>query len=229
MTSENILVVEDEKDILDLVDFNLAQAGYEVLRAGDGLDGLRLAREHLPKLIILDLMLPNVEGQEVLRRLRRDERTSRIPVLVLTALSSPTDRIVGFEIGADDYLTKPFSPRELVLRVKAILRRMRGPAEAETVLKLGGLTIDPERYLVEAGGEPLELTTTEFKLLTHLASRAGRVQTRQQLLEQVWGYEYEGYSRTVDTHIRRLRKKLGELGDNIETIRGLGYRFREQK
>lgn len=226
---ETILVVEDEKDILDLVEFNLSQAGFAVLRAGDGLEGLRLAREKLPDLVVLDLMLPSLEGQEVLRRLRRDDKTQGIPVIILTALSGSTDRIVGFEIGADDYLPKPFSPRELVLRVKAILRRVQGPDKPAALVKAGDITIDTERHQAEADGRPLDLTTTEFNLLLHLASRAGRVQTRQRLLEDVWGYAYEGYSRTVDTHIRRLRKKLGDSGERIETVRGLGYRFREEQ
>ena len=227
MNSPTILVVEDELDILELVDFNLSQAGFEVIRAANGLDGLRLATEQKPDLLVLDLMLPGLEGQEVCRRLKQNDKTRRIPVLMLTALASETDRIVGFELGADDYLTKPFSPRELVLRVKAILRRSKGEDAPASHLKLKELAIDLDRYEVTIEGTPIQLTATEFKLLQHLASHAGRVQTRQQLLEQVWGYEYDGYARTVDTHVRRLRKKLGAISDNIETVRGIGYRYRE--
>lgn len=227
MSSPAILVVEDEIDILELVDFNLRTAGFDVLRASDGLEGLRMAREYNPDLVVLDLMLPELEGQEVCRRLKQNEKTRLIPVLMLTALASETDRIVGFELGADDYLTKPFSPRELVLRVKAILRRSKGDDAPVAHLKIKDLAIDLDRYEVTIQGEPVQLTATEFKLLQHLASHAGRVQTRQQLLEQVWGYEYDGYARTVDTHVRRLRKKLGDISDNIETVRGIGYRYRE--
>ncbi len=227
MNSPTILVVEDEQDILELVDFNLSQAGFDVVRAANGLDGLRLATEQKPDLLVLDLMLPGLEGQEVCRRLKQNDKTRHIPVLMLTALASETDRIVGFELGADDYLTKPFSPRELVLRVKAILRRSKGEDAPASHLKLKELAIDLDRYEVTIQGTPLQLTATEFKLLQHLASHAGRVQTRQQLLEQVWGYEYDGYARTVDTHVRRLRKKLGAISDNIETVRGIGYRYRE--
>lgn len=228
MAQATILVVEDEKDILDVVDFNLHQAGFKVFRAQDGGEGLGLAQRERPDLVVLDLMLPGMDGKEVCRRLKQGQETRHIPVLMLTALSSETDRIIGFEIGADDYLTKPFSPRELVLRVQAILRRYQDQEEAAAPLKLGDLLIDPERHLARAGGRELDLTATEFKLLHHLASRAGRVQTRQMLLERVWGYAYEGYARTVDTHVRRLRKKLGESSSRIETVRGMGYRFRDE-
>ncbi len=228
MAQATILVVEDEIDILEVVDFNLQQAGFKVLKATDGGEGHALARREHPDLVVLDLMLPGMDGKEVCRRLKQGEDTRHIPVLMLTALSSETDRIIGFEIGADDYLTKPFSPRELVLRVQAILRRFQEQEDAAAPLKLDDLVIDPERHSVKAGGRDLDLTATEFKLLYHLASRAGRVQTRQMLLERVWGYAYEGYARTVDTHVRRLRKKLGDLSDRIETVRGMGYRFRDE-
>lgn len=227
MGRQSILVVEDERDILDLVDFNLRQAGYKVLKASDGTEGLRLAQSESPDLVVLDLMLPGVEGKEICRRLRRDQATRHMPILMLTALASETDRIIGFELGADDYLTKPFSVRELVLRVNAILRRAGDEEDGPGPLVLGDLQIDPVRHRVEVGGEELELTATEFRLLRHLASRAGKVQTREVLLEKVWGYAYEGYARTVDTHVRRLRKKLGPLADCIETVRGIGYRYRE--
>lgn len=228
MAQPTVLVVEDEKDILEVVQFNLQRAGFRVLGANDGLEGLRLAQSERPDLVVLDLMLPGLDGKEVCRRLKQGEDTRQIPVLMLTALSSETDRVIGFEIGADDYLTKPFSPRELVLRVQAIMRRSRDHDQVAAPLQVAGLTIDPQRHLAKAGGQELELTATEFKLLHHLASRAGRVQTRQMLLERVWGYTYEGYARTVDTHVRRLRKKLGPLSDRIETVRGVGYRFRDE-
>jgi len=228
MAKATVLVVEDEKDIIDVVDFNLQQAGYRVLKATDGAEGLRLARDQSPDLLVLDLMLPVMDGKEVCRRLKQGEDTREIPVLMLTALASETDRIIGFEIGADDYLTKPFSPRELVLRVQAILRRSQEPASDAAPLNLPGLTIDPARHVALADQEELDLTATEFKLLHYLAAHAGKVQTREVLLARVWGYAYEGYARTVDTHVRRLRKKLGTLAERIETVRGIGYRFREE-
>lgn len=227
MNSSTILVVEDEQDIMELVEFNLRQAGFNVQKAYNGLDGLRLAKEKLPNLVVLDLMLPGLEGQEVCRRLKHNDATRHIPVLMLTALASETDRIVGFELGADDYLAKPFSPRELVLRVRAILRRQGGPDDQAAPLHKKDLMIFPDRFEVRINDEAVILTATEFKLLHHLAANAGRVQTRQQLLEHVWGYEYDGYARTVDTHVRRLRKKIGPLSDEIETIRGVGYRYKE--
>jgi len=227
MNASTILVVEDEQDIIDLVEFNLRQAGFNVIKAANGLDGLRLAKERKPALVVLDLMLPGLEGQEVCRRLKQGDDTRRIPVLMLTALASETDRIVGFELGADDYLAKPFSPRELVLRVRAILRRQAGPEEQSAPLRKDALVIHPDRFEVRINDEMVALTATEFKLLHHLVANAGRVQTRQQLLEHVWGYEYDGYARTVDTHVRRLRKKIGPLSDDIETIRGIGYRYKE--
>ena len=224
-----VLVVEDEQDILDLVDYNLAQAGFNVVTAANGTDALDLVKKQRPDLVVLDLMLPGMDGKEVCRRIRQDETLGDTPVVMLTARADEVDRIVGFELGADDYLTKPFSPRELVLRVKAIMKRSQGTPVTPSKLKFPGLVIDPDRHLVEVDDEEVILTATEFKLLAHLAGRSGRVQTREMLLDEVWGYPYEGYARTVDTHIRRLRKKLGRLKDCIETIRGVGYRFREDK
>lgn len=228
MLKATILVVEDESDILELVRYNLQQAGYRVIVAHDGLQALDLLREQKPDLVVLDILLPNLDGREVCRRIRQNPQTHHIPVLILSALSEETDRVVGFEIGADDYLTKPFSPRELVLRVKAILRRGSQESQDRELLRVGDLTIDPERHVVEAGEQLIELTATEFRLLHHLAANAGRVQTRQMLLERVWGYTFDGYARTVDTHIRRLRKKLADHGDLIETVRGVGYRFSDE-
>jgi two-component system phosphate regulon response regulator PhoB len=222
-----ILVVEDEQDILDLVGYHLEQAGNKVLKATDGAEGLRLCRDELPDLVVLDLLLPNMEGKEVCRRIRRGAETNRIPVLILTAKAEEVDRIVGFEIGADDYMTKPFSPRELVLRVESILNRTLKKKPASNLIRFPGIFIDPDQPRVEIDNEEVSLTATEFKLLYYLASHAGRVQTREILLDQVWGYSFEGYARTVDTHVRRLRTKLGPLKSCIETVRGIGYRFRE--
>ncbi|MGD9123936.1 MAG: winged helix-turn-helix domain-containing protein, partial [Desulfarculaceae bacterium] len=222
-------VVEDERDILEVVEFNLIQAGFRVIKTGDGMEALRLALSERPDLVVLDLMLPGLDGKEVCRRLRQQESTRALPVLMLTALANETDRVIGFEIGADDYLTKPFSPRELVLRVQAILRRTSEPEAFSTPLRVDNMVIDPERPSVHVDDKEIQLTATEFRLLHHLASHAGKVQTREVLLERVWGYAYQGYARTVDTHVRRLRKKLGLMSDHIETIRGIGYRFRESE
>ena len=227
MAKQTILVVEDEVDILDLVEFNLRQAGFEVLRALDGAAGLQLALNERPDLIVLDLMLPKMDGKEVCKRIRQDDETRNIPVLMLTAKTSEIDRIIGFEIGADDYVNKPFSPRELVLRVQAILKRALDTEPSTAVLRFNGLLIDPEKHRVEVDGAEVSLTATEFSLLSFLASNAGRVLGREVLLDRVWGYAYEGYARTVDTHIRRLRQKLGSARDRIETLRGLGYRFKD--
>lgn len=227
MARKTILVVEDERDIADIIRFNLEQEGFQVLTAHDGLEAVRLVKSERPDLVVLDLMLPRMDGKEVCRLIRADERLNAIPVMMLTARAEEIDRIIGFEIGADDYLTKPFSPRELILRIKAILRRSGEPKAEATPLKLSGLIIDPDRHQVEIGDQSIELTATEFRLLHHLAANAGRVQSRDVLLDRVWGYDFDGYARTVDTHIRRLRKKMGPAGDLIETIRGIGYRFRD--
>jgi two-component system phosphate regulon response regulator PhoB len=228
MGQMTILVVEDERDILDVVSYNLQQAGYRVLRAEDGLEGLRVAERERPDLIILDLMLPKMDGKEVCRRIRQGEATRSIPIMMLTAKADEVDRVIGFEIGADDYLTKPFSPRELVLRAQAILRRTQEPPAPGGILRFAGLTIDPEKHRAAVDGREVDLTATEFRLLHHLAANAGKVQSREGLLDRVWGYSYEGYARTVDTHVRRLRQKLGSSRDRIETVRGLGYRFQEE-
>jgi two-component system phosphate regulon response regulator PhoB len=224
-----ILIIEDEKDIVDLVTYHLKQSGYSAIIALDGPSGLESARKERPSLIILDLMLPEMDGKDVCRALKADTNTQSIPILMLTAKAEEMDRVIGFELGADDYVTKPFSPRELVLRVKAILRRRELPKEGEKKIQMGDLLIDVDRHQVFIKKNSIPLTSTEFKLLLELTSKRGRVQTREQLLDKVWGYTYEGYARTVDTHIRRLREKMGLLGDFIETIRGVGYRFREEK
>jgi len=220
-----VLIVEDERDILELVEYHLRQAGIPVISALDGSSGLEKARRKLPALVILDLMLPGMDGKDVCRSLKSNPLTRWIPVLILTARTGEIDRIIGFELGADDYVTKPFSPRELVLRVKAILRRMEMDREGEKIIQMGDLLIDVEEHHVSVKKIPIQLTSTEFKLLVELASKRGRVQTRTSLLDRVWGYTFEGYDRTVDTHIRHLREKLGDLGNYIETLRGVGYRF----
>lgn len=225
-----ILIIEDEKDIAELVEYNLRQEKLVTEVQSSGARGLSRAHKTLPDLIILDLMLPDMGGLEICRALKSDPKTKHIPVMMLTAKGEEVDRIVGFEVGADDYLTKPFSPRELVLRVKAILRRLKdkqwdGKAQA---VSFGILSMDPEKFEVKVGKPSVRLTAIEFKLLQHLISNKGRVATRDRLLDQVWGYDAALTTRTVDTHIKRLREKLGKAGDYIETIRGIGYRFREK-
>ncbi len=202
---------------------------FSVIKAFDGPSGLELAKKDRPVLIILDLMLPGMDGKDVCRALKSNPLTRSIPILMLTAKAEEVDRVIGFELGADDYVTKPFSPRELVLRIKAILRRKETPEEGEKSIRLGDLFIDIDRHQVSIKKNRIQLTSTEFKLLVELASHRGRVQTRERLLDKVWGYTYEGYARTVDTHVRRLREKIEPLGDYIETIRGVGYCFREEE
>ncbi len=225
----HILVVEDEVDLADLVALNLREAGHDVSIAYNGANALAEVSRRRPDLILLDVMLPDISGFEVCRRLRRSSETSRIPVIMLTAKAEEVDRIVGFEVGADDYVIKPFSPRELTLRVDAILRRV-GPEATQDgpqVLSIGDLRIDVPAHLVEIDGEEITLTALEFRLLLDLASRAGRVQRRDDLLERVWGYAPGVETRTVDTHIKRLREKLGKGSDYLETVRGVGYRIQK--
>ncbi|MDI6761601.1 MAG: response regulator transcription factor [Thermodesulfobacteriota bacterium] len=224
-----MLVIEDEKDIADLIEYHLKQSGFNVIKALDGPLGLEQARKVQPGLIILDLMLPRMDGKDVCRAIKSNPLTQSIPILMLTAKAEEMDRVIGFELGADDYVTKPFSPRELVLRVKAILRRKQTPQEEQKIIQIGDLLIDAERHQVSLQNSTVHLTSTEFKLLFELASRRGRIQTRENLLNKVWGYTYEGYARTVDTHIRRLREKLGPFGEWIETVRNVGYRFRDEE
>ncbi|MBI2082490.1 MAG: response regulator transcription factor [Deltaproteobacteria bacterium] len=225
-----ILVIEDEKDIAELIEYNLRQEKFFVEFCLSGNQGLSKARHTLPDLIILDLMLPDVGGLEVCKTLKGDPKTAKIPVLILTAKAEEVDRIVGFEVGADDYLAKPFSPRELVLRVKAILRRIKEKEEISktALLTFGLLRLDPSKFQTKVGEKEVRLTAIEFKLLQYLLSSKGRVATRDMLLDQVWGYEAALTTRTVDTHVKRLREKLGKAGDYIETIRGIGYRFKEK-
>ena len=221
-----VLVVDDEPDALELIDYNLRGGGYQVFTAANGTRAMELAQRHLPDLIILDLMLPEIDGIEVCKILRRNTETQDIPIIMLTAKADEIDRVIGLEVGADDYVTKPFSPRELTLRVKNILRRGKANADGkQPVIEIQNISIDPEKHEVLLDGDKVILTATEFKLLYLLASRQGRIQSRERLLEDVWEYEADVYTRTVDTHMRRLRKKLGESADLIETVRGVGYRF----
>ncbi len=220
-----VLVVDDEPDALELIEFNLKAAGFDVVTALDGAEALRKARSIVPNLIVLDLMLPEVDGLEVCKILRRDATTSAIPVIMLTAKASELDRVLGLELGADDYITKPFSPRELVLRVKNLLRRGRGSEEESDTFHFGELSVDIPRHQVSVRGKRVDFTATEFKLISILAKRAGRVQTRERLLRDVWEYDSLIDTRTVDTHMRRLREKLGPAARYLETVRGVGYRF----
>jgi two-component system phosphate regulon response regulator PhoB len=221
-----ILVVEDEPDLADLVALNLRREGHDVVVAHDGSTALAEIQRSQPDLLVLDVMLPDISGLEVCRRLRRNAQTIRLPVIMLTARNDEVDRVVGFEVGADDYVPKPFSPRELVLRVDAILRRTVAPQEVggPQVIALGDLVIDVPAHRVAVQGQEIPLTALEFRLLLDLASRAGRVQSRDALLERVWGYSPNVETRTVDTHVKRLREKLGPGAEQIETVRGVGYR-----
>ena len=223
-----ILVVDDEPDAIELIKFNLKAAGYEVITASDGEEALKKARSMLPDLVILDLMLPEVDGLEVCKILRRDQRVSATPILMLTAKAAEIDRVLGLELGADDYVTKPFSPRELVLRVKRLLRTEPTNNTKEDEIILKELRLDVPRHEATVNGRSVDLTATEFKLLTVLARRRGRVQSREQLLHDVWEYDNLIDTRTVDTHMRRLREKLGIAAKYLDTVRGVGYRFVEE-
>jgi DNA-binding response OmpR family regulator len=221
---QKILAVDDEPDALELIEFNLKAAGFDVSTAEDGKEALKKARQILPRLILLDLMLPQIDGLEICKALRRDPATAAIPIIMLTARAAEIDRVLGLELGADDYVTKPFSPRELVLRIRNLLKR--GTAEAaDDEIRIGDLHINLPRHELAYKGKPLVLTATEFKLVAMLAQRRGRVQTREALLRDVWEYSSVIESRTVDTHVRRLREKLGEAAKYLDTVRGVGYRF----
>jgi DNA-binding response OmpR family regulator len=221
---ELVMVIEDEKEIRDLVRYNLERAGYRVAAADDGEQGLRRLFDSRPDALVLDLMLPGRSGMEVLRELRNEPATRDLPVLVLSARSAEMDKLEGFEHGADDYLTKPFSPRELVARVKALLRRAQ-PGKGEGVIELGGLRIDPLSREAGFRDKVLALTPREFELLAFMAHRPGRVFSREELLRKVWGYDYVGETRTVDVHVRRLRLKLGAGARLIQTVTGAGYKM----
>lgn len=220
---QKILVIDDEQDILEVVSFNLTRAGMSCLVAESGSNGLELIHREKPDLIILDIMLPGVSGIEILKKLRYDSRFKSTPVIMLTAKGEEVDRVLGLELGADDYVTKPFSVRELVLRVQRLLRPAKTEGESR-VLRCNGISLDSESYAVSVRGDAVRLTTTEFNLLAFLLRNQGRVMSRDRLLEQVWGYRYGGTTRTVDTHIQRLREKLGSEASCIETVRGVGYK-----
>ncbi|MGE4291725.1 MAG: response regulator [Desulfovibrio sp.] len=227
MPEKKILVVEDHEDTRELLEYNLKASGFEVRSAADGHQGLEIVRSFQPDLVLLDLMLPGMDGLEVCRKLKKNPDSAGLPVIMLTAKGEEVDRIVGLELGADDYVVKPFSPRELILRIRAVMRR--APLDGEDKVRAWereGLKVDFEAHSIEVDGENAQLTATEFKLLSELILGKGKVQTRDHLLDTVWDTHFEGYSRTVDTHIRRLRQKLGPYADWIETIRGVGYRFR---
>jgi len=226
MARERILLIEDEPDIAEVLQYNLQKEGFEVESARRGDTGLEAVRREAPDLVLLDLMLPGMDGLEVTRILKRDSATSRLPIVMLTARGEELDRIVGLELGADDYISKPFSPREVVLRVKAVLRRLQHEETSSEHLEVGGIRIDVAGHQLRVRGKEVPLTATEFRLLRLLMERAGRVQTRGQLLSDVWGYAEDIDSRTVDTHIRRVRRKLGPEADRIETVIGVGYRLR---
>ncbi len=226
MMGQTILVVDDEKDIVTLLEYNLQKAGFETIPALDGPDAIDIARSRRPDLIILDIMLPSMDGMDICKILKGDPDTAHIPIIMLTARGEEVDRILGFELGADDYITKPFSPRELVLRVKAVLKRQKG-GEATNLLKKGDISIDLERREVFAGEASVNLTSREFELLTALVKGGGKVMTRETLLDLVWGEDCFVTDRTVDAHVKRLREKLGKYGKHIETVRGFGYRFKE--
>lgn len=226
---KKVLIVEDEKDLAELLAFNLEKEGYAATCVHDGKLGLEQAGLDLPDLILLDLMLPGMLGTEVCKALRKDQRTAHIPIIMITAKGDEIDRVVGFEVGADDYIVKPFSMREVALRVKAVMRRFDHEAQQPTpeLLSIGDIVIDTQRHIVVSADLEIELTSTEFKLLLFLAEKKGCVQSREKLLQNVWSYNNAGDTRTVDTHVTRLRGKLGAPGDIIKTVRGFGYKIEE--
>lgn len=223
--AQTVLVVDDEQDVLDLVVYHLQKAGYKTLTASNGASALETTQTYLPSLVLLDLMLPSIDGTEVCKTLKANSKTSHIPIIMLTAKAEEVDRILGLELGADDYVTKPFSPRELMLRVKSLLRRTSEPKAQSEILKHDDLALDNSRHEVTFKGKRVDITATEFKLLRILMERRGRVQTRERLLVDVWDYTPDTDTRTVDTYVSRLREKLGKASDYIETVRSVGYRF----
>lgn len=228
MTQAHILVIDDEPDILELIRYNLSKNGYHVTCAPSGEEALTNLRLHQPDLVVLDLMLPDVDGLDVCKTMKRDAQMAQIPIIMLTARGEEVDVVTGLELGADDYLTKPFSPRVLLARIKAVLRRQQGqPSEDTTILHRGDFVIHPGRHAVLLDGNAIALTSTEFRILHLLARRSGWVFSRQQILEAVSGHDANATDRAVDVHIVSLRRKLGAHGDTIETIRGVGYRFKE--
>lgn len=226
MNAPRVLLVEDEPDIAEIVQYNLLKEGFQVEIHGRGDSALEAIRKRPPDILLLDLMLPGLDGLELTRTLKRDPATAGIPLVMLTAKGEEVDRIVGLELGADDYLTKPFSPRELILRLRAVLRRKSSDAPAGEILEAGAIRLDVAAHRLELRGKDVPLTATEFRLLQILMERRGRVQTRGKLLSDVWGYSEDVDSRTVDTHVRRLRGKLGGESQRIETVIGVGYRLK---
>jgi len=221
---QTVLVIDDEGDVVNLLRYNLNRAGFKVLIARDGEEGLESARKNLPDVIVLDLMMPKMTGEEVCRALRDDDATRHLAIVMLTAKIESDERIAGLELGADDYVVKPFSPRELVLRVEALLRRIQTPNRSD-ILEVDHFVVDRNAFEIRLDDRKLDLTTTEFKLLALLIERRGKVQSRDELLYDVWGYKNAIDTRTVDTHMRRLREKLREHSPRLETVRGEGYRF----
>ena len=226
---KKVLIIEDEKDLAELLAFNIEKEGYTATCVHDGKQGLAQAFAEVPDLIMLDLMLPGMLGTDVCKELRKDPRTAQIPVIMITAKGDEIDRVVGFEVGADDYIVKPFSMREVGLRVKAVMRRFDHDIQipAADLLNIGEIAIDKKRHTVLSSGREVELTSTEFKLLLYLAEKKGCVHSREKLLQNVWSYNNAGDTRTVDTHVTRLRGKLGAPGDIIKTVRGFGYKIEE--
>lgn len=228
MSKGIVLVIDDEADLIDLVRYNLEKEGFGVIGAGDGESGLSLAAREKPDLIVIDLMLPGMDGLEVCRMLRAESGTSRIPIIMLTAKASESDRVVGLELGADDYVTKPFSPRELTARVKALIRRSSSFHQQAAIIRRGRLTIDPGSHEVFCGEKAVELTATEYHLLHFLASHPGYVYSRSAIIDGALGRDITVLERTIDVHVMALRRKLGKCGEWIETVRGFGYKFREE-
>ncbi|NQT28495.1 MAG: response regulator [Candidatus Omnitrophica bacterium] len=226
MAKEKILIVEDDPDIVEMIDYNLKKEGYRIISVLNGEDAIGIAEKENPDLIILDLMLPEMDGFQVCKHLRSEEKTSSVPIIMLTAKSQETDKVVGLELGADDYMTKPFSPRELVARIKAVLRRYKDVLPKKRI-EVGSLIIDCLKHEVRVFGKEVLLTPTEFRLLEFMAQRPGRVLSRDKILDAVFEYDSDIYDRTIDTHMKSLRKKLGKARNYIETIRGIGYRFKE--
>jgi DNA-binding response OmpR family regulator len=226
MKKGTILVIDDEKDLIELVRYNLENDGFDVIAATDGQSGLDVVKKHRPDLVVLDLMMPGLDGLQVCQQLRADPRSARIPLIMLTAKATEADRIIGLELGADDYITKPFSPREVIARVKALLRRMNARDENQQVIRCGDLTIDLSGHEVSFRGQRISLTATEFRILEFLAARPGRVFSRDEIIDAALGNDTAVFDRTIDVHITAIRRKLGAGGDYIETVRGFGYKLR---
>lgn len=225
MSNQTILVVDDEQDLLDLIEYNLRREGYDVLRAENGKDGIQMAKEHMPNLVLLDIMMPKMDGIEVCDRMREDPALTHIPIIFLTARSDEKTEIEGLNKGADDFITKPISTSKLISRIKAVLRRFEETGEKVQKLNVHDLEIDRDRYIVTRGGKEFQLPRKEFELLYYLASKKGKVRDRQTLLNKVWGNNIYVVDRTVDVHVRKIREKLGD--HYIETVKGVGYRFKE--